>query len=99
MAKGLAKIPELQFTPPDGAFYAFIGVGNLVGRKTPAGTVLTDDTVIAAYLLNEFGLSSIPGIAFASPNFIRLSIAASDAELESACERLAKMVASLSKQG
>jgi aspartate aminotransferase len=99
VAKGLAKIPELQFTPPDGAFYAFIGVGNLVGRKTPAGTVLTDDTVIAAYLLNEFGLSSIPGIAFASPNFIRLSIAASDAELESACERLAKMVASLSKQG
>jgi aspartate aminotransferase len=99
VAKGLARVPELQFTPPDGAFYAFVGVGNLVGRKTPDGTVLTDDTAIAAYLLNEFGLSSVPGTAFVSPNFIRLSIAASDAELESACDRLAKMVASLSQKG
>lgn len=95
MAEGLAKIPELQFTPPDGAFYAFIGVGGLIGRKTPDGTVLADDTAIAAYLLNEFGLSSVPGVAFGSPAFIRLSIAASDAELESACDRLARMVASL----
>ena len=97
VAKGLAKIPELQFTPPDGAFYAFIGVGSLIGRTTPDGIVLADDTAIAAYLLNEFGLSSVPGIAFGSPAFIRLSIAASDAALENACERLASMVATLSK--
>lgn len=97
MSEGLAKIPELQFTPPDGAFYAFIGVGSLIGRKTPDGTILTDDTAIAAYLLNEFGLSSVPGVAFGSPAFIRLSIAASDAELTSACDRLARMVASLEK--
>ncbi|MBV2144893.1 pyridoxal phosphate-dependent aminotransferase [Falsochrobactrum sp. TDYN1] len=97
MTRELAKIPELEFTPPPGAFYAFIGVGNLIGRKTPDETVLADDTAVAAYLLNEFGLSSVPGIAFGSPAFIRLSIAASDDELQSACDRLARMVASLNK--
>lgn len=95
MVAGLAKIPALNFTAPDGAFYAFIGVQALIGRKTPAGAILADDTAVAAYLLNDFGLSSVPGVAFAAPGFIRLSIAASDAELESACARLAQMVASL----
>jgi aspartate aminotransferase len=37
----------------------------------------------------------VPGIAFGAPGFIRLSIAASEAELTKACERLKKMAASL----
>lgn len=91
----LAEIPELDFTPPDGAFYAFIGVQKLLGRRTAAGEVITDDTAFAAHLLQQFGLSSVPGAAFGAPGFIRLSIAASDRELEDACDRLAAMVASL----
>ncbi|MFT0891322.1 pyridoxal phosphate-dependent aminotransferase [Pseudochelatococcus sp. G4_1912] len=96
IAEGLAQIPHIDFTPPDGAFYAFIGVSRLIGCHTASGAVLSDDTAVAAYLLNEFGLSSVPGIAFGAPSFIRLSIAASDAELQAACERLGKMVQSLS---
>ncbi|SHN05883.1 pyridoxal phosphate-dependent aminotransferase [Roseibium suaedae] len=95
VAERLALIPELEFTPPDGAFYAFIGVRKLLGYKTAAGEVLADDPAFASHLLTEFGLSSVPGLAFGAPGFIRLSIAASDQELEAACARIARMVNSL----
>jgi aspartate aminotransferase len=95
VASRLVEIEGIDFTAPDGAFYAFIGVQQLIGRKTADGVVLGDDTAFAACLLQTFGLSSVPGAAFVAPCFIRLSIAASESELESACERLANMVRSL----
>lgn len=95
VAGRLGEIKGIDFIAPDGAFYAFIGVQRLIGRKTADGEILGDDTVFAAHLLQTFGLSSVPGAAFGAPGFIRLSIAASEAELEKACERLADMVRSL----
>lgn len=95
VANRLATIPAIDFTPPDGAFYAFPGVGRLLGSTTAEGAVLADDTAVASYLLNRFGVSSVPGIAFGAPSFIRLSIAASEDELTRACDRLADMAASL----
>jgi aspartate aminotransferase len=96
VSEGLAGIEELDYVPPAGAFYAFIGVEKLLGRITPEGAVLATDSDLAAYLLNNFGLSSVPGQAFNAPGFIRLSIAASDDELVQACVRLKQMVESLS---
>ncbi|WP_433850902.1 pyridoxal phosphate-dependent aminotransferase [Brucella pseudogrignonensis] len=92
----LSQIAEIEFLKPEGAFYAFIGVEQLIGRLTPSGVTLNNDTDIANYLLNAFGVSSVPGIAFGAPGFIRLSIAASDEELIRACARLKDMVSSLS---
>ena len=96
VAEHLAQIQEIDFLKPDGAFYAFIGVEKLIGKQTRSGGVLKDDTDVASYLLNAFGVSSVPGIAFGAPGFVRLSIAASDEELVKACDRLKDMVASLS---
>ncbi len=95
VAGRLAQIEGIDFTQPDGAFYAFIGIQALIGRKTADGEILADDPAFAAHLLQCFGLSSVPGAAFGAPGFIRLSIAASEAELESACDRLGAMVRSL----
>ncbi|SMO96338.1 pyridoxal phosphate-dependent aminotransferase [Paracoccus laeviglucosivorans] len=91
----LSAMPLIGFVAPQGAFYAFIQIGGLIGKHTAAGEVLADDTAVAAHLLQGFGLSSVPGSAFAAPGHIRLSIAASDAELASACDRLEQMIASL----
>ncbi|WJD65159.1 pyridoxal phosphate-dependent aminotransferase [Pseudomonas kurunegalensis] len=96
ISDGLAGIEELSYVPPAGAFYAFIGVERLLGRAAPGGAVLNSDSDLANYLLEAFGLSSVPGQAFNAPGFIRLSIAASDADLAQACVRLIKMVKSLS---
>ncbi|URK89357.1 pyridoxal phosphate-dependent aminotransferase (plasmid) [Rhizobium sp. RCAM05350] len=95
MSQRLPKIDGLDFNPPDGAFYAFIGVAKLLGMKGAGGELISDDTAFASHLLHQFGLSSVPGTAFGAPGFIRLSIAASDQELEGACERLAAMARSL----
>ena len=95
VAEHLSQIPEIDFLKPDGAFYAFIGIGKLIGQQTRSGTTLNDDTDVASYLLNVFGVSSVPGIAFGAPGFIRLSIAASEEELVKACDRLKDMVTSL----
>lgn len=95
VANLLAQISEIDFLKPDGAFYAFIGVEKLFGHKTGSDQVLQNDTDVASFLLNDFGVSSVPGIAFGAPGFIRLSIAASEEELAKACARLKEMVASL----
>lgn len=95
VADYLAQIAEIDFLKPDGAFYAFIGVEKLIGCKTPSDSVLQNDTDVASFLLNDFGVSSVPGIAFGAAGFIRLSIAASEEELAKACARLKEMVASL----
>ncbi|ASV88189.1 aminotransferase class I and II family protein (plasmid) [Ochrobactrum quorumnocens] len=95
VATHLVQIPQIDFLKPDGAFYAFIGLSKLFGKKTRSGTTLNDDTDVASYLLNAFGVSSVPGIAFGAPGFIRLSIAASEEELVKACCRLNDMVAGL----
>lgn len=95
VAEHLAQITEIEFLKPDGAFYAFIGIGKLIGKQTRLGDVLNDDTDVASYLLNAFGVSSVPGIAFGAPGFVRLSMAASEQELIKACDRLKDMVTSL----
>ncbi|WP_312794886.1 pyridoxal phosphate-dependent aminotransferase [Tianweitania sp.] len=95
VAKQLAGTDGIDFLAPDGAFYAFIGVSKLIGRTTKSGVELTDDSAVAQLLLKEFGVSSVPGTAFAAPGYIRLSMAASEEELEKACARLKDMVASV----
>lgn len=95
VAKELSRINGVTFSPPPGAFYAFIGVEALIGKSTPAGQTLANDADIARYLLNDFGVSCVPGEAFGMPGFIRLSIAASEDELKRACARLEGMVITL----
>lgn len=95
VSERLSAMPLIGFVPPQGAFYVFIEVSKLIGKRTTEGEVLADDTAVAAHLLGAFGLSSVPGSAFAAPGHIRLSIAASETELTSACNRLEQMIVSL----
>jgi len=47
------------------------------------------------YLLDKWDLALIPGYCFDAPGYVRLSFAASEAELISAMDRLAKGIAHL----
>ena len=66
---------------PKGAFYAFPSVAGLLGRRTPGGKPLADDLAVATWLLEEAGVSVVPGTAFLLPGHLRFSYAASDAEI------------------
>jgi aspartate aminotransferase len=90
---GIAKIPGLSLSPPEGAFYAYIGCAGLIGRRTPKGGVLTDDVAVANYLLAEGHVSSVPGSAYGLSPFFRISTATSDEILVEAVARIAEAVA------
>lgn len=90
-------IEGLTLTPPAGAFYAYIGCDGLIGRRTPSGSSLRNDAAVAAYLLNEGHVASVPGSAYGLSPYFRISTAASDAVLTEAMTRIAGAVAALSE--
>lgn len=90
---GIRQINGLTLSPPEGAFYAYIGCASLIGRKTPKGDVLEDDAAVATYLLNEGRVASVPGVAYGLSPYFRISTATSEEVLSEAIRRIKAAVA------
>jgi aspartate aminotransferase len=84
----LRPINGLSFTPPDGAFYVFANVSDLMGKATESGEVIQSDSQLVAYLLKEHGLATVSGAAYGMSPYIRLSFASSLDVIEEGCRRL-----------
>jgi aspartate aminotransferase len=92
---GLAAIDGMVCPPPDGAFYVFADVRGLLGRRLgPNGRVAHSSEELAAYLLDEALVVTVPGEAFGTPGFIRLSYALSMEQLQEGVQRLQQALAS-----
>lgn len=76
------RMPGLTLTPPRGAFYALVDARALCAQRG------IDDVQMCEQLLDRHLLAAVPGSAFAIPGFVRLSYAASMAQLEKAVQRL-----------
>ncbi len=85
----LRAVDGLTCDMPPGAFYAFPGCHDVLGRYTPQGTRIETDTDLAMYLLRHAGVAVVPGTAFELPGHFRVSYAASDGELTEAMQRIA----------
>ena len=73
---------------PDGAFYVYPSISEIIGKTTPTGIEITNDEVFATSLLEDTGVAVVFGAAFGlSPNF-RVSYATSDENLQKACKRI-----------
>jgi aspartate aminotransferase len=80
---------------PDGAFYVYPDIKQLIGKKTQSGTVIFNDEQFALSLLEEENVAVVFGAAFGlSPNF-RISFATSIHELQTACDRISSFCARL----
>ncbi len=80
---------------PEGAFYVYPSVKELIGKAAPSGKVIGSDEDFAVELLETEGVSVVFGAAFGlSPHF-RISYATSNAQLEDACGRIQRFCASL----
>lgn len=88
-------IPGIECRVPDGAFYVFPGCQRLLGKRTPAGKVIANDTDLVMYFLGEAGVALVPGSAFELPGHFRISYAASDADLAEGMKRIAHACAGL----
>lgn len=95
VVEGIAQVNELTLSPPEGAFYAYIGCAALIGRLTPKGEVLADDVAVTRYLLEEGHVAAVPGSAYGLSPYFRISTATSDEVLTEAIARIARAVAAL----
>jgi len=81
---------------PEGAFYLYPSCAGVIGKTTPDGVEIKDDTDFATYLLDSEGTAVVQGAAFGlSPHF-RISYATSTEELTDACQRIQRACAALS---
>ena len=94
MVEGLASIPGIRCRMPEGAFYAFPSVEGLVGKRA-GEKILADDLDIASFFLEHARCAVVPGAAFGAPGYVRLSYAASQAQIREGVSRIADAVATL----
>jgi aspartate aminotransferase len=87
MLEYLSKIPGLEVSKPQGAFYLFPSVKKVIGKRI-GGKLISNDMDVCNFFLNEEHLALVPGSAFGAKNHIRLSYAASMGDLEKAVKRL-----------
>jgi aspartate aminotransferase len=95
VTRGFSAIPGLEVRAPEGAFYLFPKCAAYIGRKASDGTVIDNDTALAAYLLTEGKVATVPGAAFGVEPYVRLSFATSRDNLTLAIERIADALARL----
>jgi aspartate aminotransferase len=77
----LGKTNKIEVLPPDGAFYAFVGVRKCFQPGE-------DSMGFAQRLLENAKVALVPGTPFGEPGFLRLSYATDEKTLKEGCERL-----------
>ncbi len=84
----LNRIPGVVCHLPEGAFYAYPSCAAFIGRKTPDGRVIENDSDFVLYLLEARNLAVLQGEAYGLSPFFRISFAASMQTLDEGCRRL-----------
>jgi aspartate aminotransferase len=75
---------------PEGAFYAYPSVKGLLGKEYD-GRVIESSADLAGYILDKAEVAVVPGEAFGSPGYLRLSYALGDEDLVEGLSRLQKL--------
>lgn len=89
LVNSLNKIPGVRCIMAGGAFYAFPDVRQVISKLFQRGTLNeANDVALCEYLLESCGVAVVPGSAFGSEGYIRLSFATSMENLQKATERL-----------
>lgn len=85
------QIGGLSAPMPRGAFYLFVNIKPLLGRKLK-GMPVKDSMDFAAMLLEEKKVAIVPGSAFCAEGYERLSYALSMEDLEKGVRRIGEFV-------
>jgi aspartate aminotransferase len=85
----LNQLPGFECAPTQGAFYFFPYV-----KKAQDLLGLQDDLAFSEWLLNEANVAVVPGSAFGTPDYIRLSYATSLEKLDQAIDNIANAMKS-----
>jgi aspartate aminotransferase len=90
MVKMLNGIDGVNCPMPGGAFYAYPSVKGLLG-KTYNGKTINSSMELAEFALDEANVALVPGEAFGTPGYVRMSYALGDDDLTEGVARLQKL--------
>ena len=88
----LSQIDGFSCNVPEGAFYVFPDISSFFGKTFRSKKIKTA-TDLSLYLLEEALVATVSGDAFGNPNCIRISYAASQAQITEAVSRIKKALA------
>ncbi|MFF3664076.1 pyridoxal phosphate-dependent aminotransferase [Microtetraspora malaysiensis] len=92
MVRMLNEIPGMVCPEPLGAFYAYPSVKALLGKEL-RGRRPASSAELAELILEEAEVALVPGEAFGTPGYFRLSYALGDDDLVEGVSRVAKLLA------
>jgi aspartate/methionine/tyrosine aminotransferase len=92
MVRMLNDIPGVVCPEPKGAFYVYPSVKELLGKELRGRRPQTS-VELAALILEEAEVALVPGEAFGTPGYFRLSYALGDEDLAEGVGRVAKLLA------
>lgn len=95
MAAKLNNIKGISCLLPEGAFYLFPSIENLLGKITKGGRIIRNDEDFVLSLLEEAKVAIVQGSAFGLENHIRISYAAAKKDLQKAIERIEEFCSNL----
>jgi len=87
----LDAIPGVTCPLPEGAFYVYPSVKGLIG-KTIRGKEITSSADLADVILDEVEVAVVPGEAFGTPGYLRLSYAIGDDDIVEGVTRMAALL-------
>jgi aspartate/methionine/tyrosine aminotransferase len=91
MLRMLNDIPGVYCPEPAGAFYCYPSVKDVLGKEIRGQRPQTS-VELAALILEEAEVALVPGEAFGTPGYFRLSYALSDADLAEGVARVGKLL-------
>jgi len=91
MVRMLSEIPGVTCPEPFGAFYAYPSVAGVLGKEI-RGQRPDSSAALAELILTEAEVAVVPGEAFGTPGYLRLSYALGDDDLVEGVSRIAKLV-------
>ena len=89
----LRQIPGVACPEPQGAFYVYPSVKALLGREI-AGRTPQTSVELAELVLEEAEVAVVPGEAFGTPGYLRLSYALGDDDLVEGITRMQRLLGS-----
>jgi aspartate aminotransferase len=92
MTTMLNEIPGVVCPLPEGAFYCYPSVKGVLGKDLAGATPATS-LELAEIILEHADVAVVPGEAFGTPGYFRLSCALGDADLEEGITRIGKLLA------
>lgn len=94
MVERINSIPGLSCKNPQGAFYVFMNISKLFGKKYQGQEIDSSDQ-FAQILLDAAKVALVPGSGFGADEFVRFSYAVSMPNIEEGLNRIEKFIKEL----